>query len=107
MQFNNARRYLEFFNNPSRLLSCSPCSRLNALKSLVCLSKYIGCYVQFKEKLKQYGIKWVRPDCFSSFMRIMNNNHKDLIEWYKKAYSILDENEKLSQIHAVVWTQKD
>jgi intergrase/recombinase len=95
MQFNNARRYLEFFNNPSRLLSCSPYSRLNALKSLVCLSKYIGCHVQFKEKLKQYGIKWMRPDCFSSFMRIMNNNHKDLIEWYKRAYSILDENEKL------------
>ena len=95
MQFNNARRYVGFFNNPSRLLSLSPCSRLNALKSLVCLSKYLGCYVQFKEKLKQYGIKWARPDCFSSFMRIMNNNHKDLIEWYKKGFSILDENEKL------------
>ena len=77
------------------LLSCSPCSRLNALKSLVCLSKYLGCYLEFKEKLKQYGIKWVRPDCFSSFMRIMNNNHKDLIEWYKKACNILNENEKL------------
>jgi hypothetical protein len=95
MQFNNARRYVEFFNNPSRLLSLNPCSRLNALKSLVCLSKYVGRYLQFKEKLKQYGIKWERPDCFSSFMRIMNNNHKDLIEWYKKGCSILDENEKL------------
>ncbi len=95
MQFNNARRYLQFFNNPSRLLSCTPCSRANALKSLVCLLKYLGCYVQFKEKLKQYGIKWVRPDCFSSFMRIMNNNHKDLLEWYKRVCSILDENEKL------------
>jgi hypothetical protein len=95
MQFNNARRYLQFFNNPSRLLSCTPCSRANALKSLVCLSKYLGCCVQFKEKLRQYGIKWVRPDCFSSFMRITNNNHKDLLEWYKRVGSILDENEKL------------
>jgi intergrase/recombinase len=51
--------------------------------------------VQFKEKLKQYGIKWVRPDCFSSFMNIMNNNHKDLLEWYKRVCSILHENEKL------------
>jgi intergrase/recombinase len=51
--------------------------------------------LQFKEKIKQYGIKWERPDCFSSFMRIMNNNHRDLIEWYKKASRILDENEKL------------
>ena len=28
-------------------------------------------------------------------MRIMNNNHKDLLEWYKRVRSILDENEKL------------
>jgi hypothetical protein len=95
MQFNNAKRYVEFFNNPSRLLSLNHCSRLNAVKSLVCLSKYVDCYLQFKEKLKQYGIKWERPDCFSSFMEIMNNNHKDLLEWYKRVCNILDENEKL------------
>jgi hypothetical protein len=28
-------------------------------------------------------------------MRITNNNHKDLLEWYKRVGSILDENEKL------------
>lgn len=65
------------------------------MKSLVCLSKYLGCYVQFKEKLKQYGIKWVKPDCFSSFMRIMNNDHKDLIEWFRKTSGVLDGNERL------------
>jgi hypothetical protein len=82
-------------DNPSRILSLSASSKANALKALVCLSKYVGIYIEFKEKLKQYGIKWVRPDSFDSFIRIVNNNHNDLIEWYKNAYSILDDNERL------------
>jgi hypothetical protein len=95
MQFNNGRRYLECLGNPSKLLSLTPSSRANALKSLVRLSKYLGYYLQFKERIKQYGIKWVRPDSFSSFLRIMNNNHSDLIAWFNKVSGILDDNEKL------------
>jgi intergrase/recombinase len=65
------------------------------MKALICLTKYLGTYLEFKEKLKQHGVKWTRLDSFESFVRIMNNNHSDLIEWYNKVYEILDENEKL------------
>lgn len=51
--------------------------------------------MQFKEKLGQYGIKCARPDSFDSFLRTMNNNHSDLIQWFKKDCNILDDNEKL------------
>jgi intergrase/recombinase len=95
MQFNNVRKHLDCLSNPSGLLSLTLETRANVLKSLICLSKYLGYYLQFKERLRQYGIKWVRPDSFDSFIKIMNNNHGDLIEWYKKVYGILDDNEKL------------
>jgi intergrase/recombinase len=95
MQSNNVRKNLDCMANPSKLLSLSPSTRANVLKSLICLSKYLGNYLQFKEKLKQYGIRWIRPDSFDSFIRIMNNNHSDLMEWYRNVYSILGDNEKL------------
>jgi hypothetical protein len=95
MQFNNVRRHLDCLNNPSKLLSLTPETKANVMKALICLSKHLGYYLQFKETLKQYGIRWVRPDSFESFVKIMNNNHGDLIDWYKRACSILDENERL------------
>jgi hypothetical protein len=52
-------KYLECLDNPSRLLSLSASSKANALKALVCLSKYVGIYIEFKEKLKQYDTKWI------------------------------------------------
>jgi hypothetical protein len=63
MQFNNSRKYFDCLDNPSRLLSLPTARRANALKALVCLSKYVGRYLQFKELTRQYGIKWTRPDC--------------------------------------------
>jgi intergrase/recombinase len=65
------------------------------MKALICLTKYLGSYLEFKEKLRQHGVNWARPDSFDSFLRIMKNNHSDLIEWYNKVYAVLDENEKL------------
>jgi intergrase/recombinase len=59
------------------------------------LSKYLGTYLQFKEKLKQYGIKWAKPDNFQSFLNIFSNSHSDLGAWYKQVYYILPENQKL------------
>jgi intergrase/recombinase len=95
MQFNNARRYLDCLDNPSKLLTLSPSNKANAMKSLICLSKYIGIYLQYKEKLRQYDIKWVRPDSFESFIRIMNNNHSDLLKWYNRVCSMLSDSGKL------------
>jgi len=107
MQFNNARRYLDCLDNPSKLLTLSPSNKANAMKSLICLSKYTGIYLQYKEKLRQYDIKWVRPDAFESFIRIMNNNHSDLLKWYNKVCSMLGDNGKLFKIHGAVWIKNE
>jgi hypothetical protein len=65
------------------------------MKALVCLSKYLGTYLSFKEKLKEHGIKWCRPDSLDSFYSIMNNNHNDLLEWFGSVQSFLEDNERL------------
>jgi intergrase/recombinase len=62
---------------------------------LIALSKFQGDYLEFKEYLKQYGIKWIRPDNLTAFLNILNNNHDDLKEWYKTLQNILDDDYKL------------
>ena len=49
-----------------------------------------------KARLKNSGIKWVSNDsAFDSFLRIVNNNHSDLGQWYKAMQRILRDEEKL------------
>jgi len=63
---------------------------------MVNLSKFLGTYETYKGKLKQHGIKWLNnDDSFSSFLRIINNNHSNLGEWYKAVQGTLRDNEKL------------
>ena len=95
MQLNNAKKYFDCLRNPSRLLFLSPSVRSNALKALICLSKYLGTYLSFRETIKQYGIKWDRTDSLESFMRIMSSHHNDLPEWIAKVRTAFSDNEKL------------
>jgi len=95
MQLNNAKKYSDCLENPSEIVLLSPSVRSNVLKALICLSKYLGKYLDFKEKIKQYGIKWDRTDSLQTFINIMNNNHDDLLDWYSKAYNALSDHEKL------------
>ena len=47
-------------------------------------------------EMKSHGIKRVRPDPVQTFTRIFNSKaHKGLGEWYKKALTVLKENESL------------
>jgi hypothetical protein len=63
---------------------------------MVNLSKFLGIYKEYKLRLKNHGIKWLNTeDSFNSFLRIVNNNHSNLGQWYKAAQSILGDNEKL------------
>ena len=65
------------------------------MKALIALAKFIGTYLEFKEKLRQHGIKWIRPDNFSTFLNILNNKHDDLNDWYKTVQNILDDSYRL------------
>ena len=95
MQYNYARKYIELLTNPSKIETLSTSLKANVLKALVCLSKYLGIYLDFKDKLKQHGIKWSTTNSFDSFLRIFNNNHSDLLPWLKEASNILKNNESL------------
>jgi intergrase/recombinase len=95
MQYSYAIKYIDCLENPSRILEAPTSIKDNILKALTCLSKYLGQYEEFRDKLKQHGIKWTKDSSYQSFIRIFNNNHDDLIEWYHKASNVLNANEKL------------
>ena len=66
------------------------------VKAMVSFSKYASCYEEYKAKLKNSGIRWITNDsAFDSFLRIVNNKHSDLGQWYSEIQNILRDNEKL------------
>jgi intergrase/recombinase len=94
--YNNGLRHYDCLDNPQNISILPISIRSNILKAMVNLAKYLGCYEQFKVRLRNHGVKWVnQDDSFNSFLRIVNNNHSNLGEWYNTAQSILRENEKL------------
>lgn len=61
-------KHYDYLDNPSQILSLKPLVRHNALKSTVCLSKYLGCYLPHKAKLKNYGTSFNSPDAHGNFI---------------------------------------
>jgi hypothetical protein len=93
--FNYTVKYFDAYSNPSIIQTIPETIRHNVLKSMIALSKFRGEYLEFHDKIKQYGIKWVTQDSFTSFLKIFNNNHDSLIQWYKDAVKILKPHEQL------------
>ena len=93
--FNYTLKYIDAYSNPSIIQTIPETIRHNVLKSMIALSKFKGEYLEFHDKIKQYGIKWVSQDSFSSFLKIFNNNHDSLVQWYKDAVKILKPHEQL------------
>jgi len=95
-QFCCAYRYFDCLLDASKLLSIAETNRMNVLKSLIALSKYIGIYDEFKLSLKRYGIKWSNGDnSFNSFLRIFNHKHDSLPAYLKEIQLHLNDNEKV------------
>jgi len=82
-------------NEASKLLMFSKDKQRLVMSALSNLSKFLGVYEQWKESTRNVGLKWSKTDTFESFMKIMNNNHNDLLEWHRKASGILKDNERL------------
>jgi hypothetical protein len=70
-------------------------TRSEVIKSLIIISKYVGCYERFKAALKSYGIKNARPDALAAFVRIYNNTNSNLDEWFSQVNPILSPPENL------------
>ena len=94
-QYSYSKRFYDCYLQPSKILSLPVTIKSNVLKSLIAISKYQGTYIEFKEKLRQYGIKWIKPDNLTTFLNILNNKHDDLKEWHNTTQSILAPNYKL------------
>jgi hypothetical protein len=99
-----AKRVMCYANRYYHVLESGNIGQLNAvpstvrsevIKSLIVISKYIGCYEQFKASLKSYGIKASRPDALAAFVRIYNNNNSNLDEWFAKVKPVLTPQENL------------
>jgi hypothetical protein len=94
--YNNGLRHYDCLDNPQNISILPISIRSNILKAMVNLTKYLGCYEEFKVRLRNHGVKWInQDDSFNSFLRIVNNNHSNLGEWYGTAQDILRDNEKL------------
>ena len=67
----------------------------NAIKSLIVLSKFLGNYKEFSERLKSFDIKTQRPDALNAFLRIFNARNSDVMKWYNSVMPLLRDNEAL------------
>jgi hypothetical protein len=92
-----ANRYYRVLEsgNVGQLNAVPSTVRANVIKSIIVISKYIGCYEQFKTSLKSYGIKCPQPDALAAFVRIYSNNNSNLDEWFAKVKPILTPQENL------------
>ena len=93
---NNAIKYYHCYENPSKLLALSDSNRLNILKAMVNLAKYLGTYEEYKARLKNYGIKWTSADtAFNGFLSIFSKKHDTLPQYIREIQPILHPNEQL------------
>ena len=89
------KKYSYLLENPVELDTFKKHKRSNVLKSLVAYAKFTGTYSEFKQRLKDYGIRWGKTtDSTGSFLRMMNNNGSDVLKWYREALQILRTNEQ-------------
>jgi hypothetical protein len=62
------------------------------MKSLATLSKYLGCYDQWKKIIQRYQLKWSNEDNTEVFYDIMGNNGNtcnSMVKWLNDTYSKL------------------
>jgi len=69
--------------------------RNHVIKSLIALSKFLGIYRDFKQRLMDHGIKLSVQDSFASFLRILTVNVDEILDWYRSACEVLKEHERL------------
>jgi hypothetical protein len=69
----------------------------STIKSLILLSKFLGIYPQFKLRLNEHGIKLYRPDSLNAFLRILNSNNSDILNWFRTIFPSLNSDEQVFQ----------
>jgi intergrase/recombinase len=78
------------------LNSLSGSTKIHAIKSLIVFSKFLGRHEDFKQSMKQYGIKVDnRNTSLDSFIRILNAQNNDVIKWLAEVMPYMRKNEQL------------
>jgi len=59
--------------------------KLQVMKSLAILSKYLGCYDRWKQIKERYQLKWSTDDSIQVFQNLTNqeNNYSSMLKWVK------------------------
>ena len=71
--------------NASDLLVLPHNKKLQVMKSLVILSKYLGCYDKWKAVKDRYQLKWSNDNSIQVFQNLTNqeNNYSSMLKWVK------------------------
>jgi intergrase/recombinase len=96
-----AKQHYGLVDNLAMLDSFSRSKKAKVLQSLIALSKYCGCYEQFKAKVKSYGIKWRKPSSLDAFLRIRNSQNSKVLEWLRQASQVLGEDSTILEFALV------
>ena len=79
--------------NAQSLIVLSISKRLQVMKSLSVLLKFMGCYDNWKNIKDRYQLKWSNENSVETFKKIINegNSFDNLLEWLKTTSSQISE----------------
>ncbi|HEX6293561.1 MAG TPA: hypothetical protein VFZ46_00275 [Nitrososphaeraceae archaeon] len=75
-------------NNMQQLLQFSEQKRVHVMKALATLSKYLGCYNEWKKLRENYQLKWSGNN-IDTFSHMIQTNIDTMIDWVKKVIAVL------------------
>jgi len=82
-----AKKYYNILinGNATDIQSVSHDKRLQIMKSLSVLSKFMGCYDKWKSIKERYQLKWSNDDSIQIFQNLTNqeNNYSSMLKWVK------------------------
>jgi hypothetical protein len=79
-----AKDYFDVLFHPNKasvLLSLSKAKRRLVMASLSNLAKFLGKYQQWKNTIKEYGLKWEQRNNLETFLSLLNTNINEVKEW--------------------------
>jgi len=80
--------YDYLFNKPlSEITSFKRDKRIHIIKALTALSKFLGVYPQFKQRMQAFGVKWQMPSALEVFNHMLTKSNEDVSAWVKKVVS--------------------
>jgi hypothetical protein len=96
LMYNYAIKYRDYLDNPQLFHGLTSSQKHNILRGIICLSKYLGCYEEFKAKLKNCGIKWDNGDTsFKGFLSIFSKKHDTVPDYIKEIWPQITASEKV------------